>query len=168
MSSRSNSFTVQQARATAAIAGIQKYYSTTATMVMAGVSYTPAGLISLLQAYVNAITALQALHAQLSDAVLGVQAQKGQINTILLDLESFVTNAFGRSSSKLGDFGFTPRKRGVPSVQTKAQAQVKSKATRKARGTLGSKQKLSITGGTNGTTTTAAAQPAANGSATKV
>src|SRR5271155_2310267 len=168
MSSKHNSFTVQQALATAAIAGIQKYYSTTATMVMAGVSYTPAGLISLLQAYVNAITALQALHAQLSDAVLGVKAQKEQIHAILLDLQGFVTNAFGRSSSKLGDFGFTPRKQGVVKVATKVQAQVKSEATRKARGTLGSKQKLSITGSTNGTSTTAATQPAANGSATKV
>jgi hypothetical protein len=168
MSGKSNTFTVQQARATSAIAGIQKYYSATATLLLAGTSYTPAGLISLLQAYVSAITALQALHAQLHDAVSEGKAQRQQIHVILLALEGLVASSFGSSSSKLGDFGFTPKKQGVPSVQTKAQAQVKSQATRKARGTLGPKQKLSITGSTNGTTTTAPAQPAASGSATKV
>ena len=167
MAGQSNSFTVQQARATAAIAGIQKYYSSTATLVMAGVSYTPAGLVSLLQAYVNAITALQALHAQLHDAASGVQTQRGQIDAILLDLKAFVTNAFGSSSSKLGDFGFKPRKQGVVPVATKAAAQVKSKATREGRSASGTTEKLSITGTSNGTTTTAATQPAANGSAAK-
>ena len=131
MSSKNkSSFTVQQARATAAIAGIQKYYSATATLLLAGTSYTPAGLVSLLQAYVSAITALLALHAQLHDAVSEGKAQRDQINTILVALEGLVVSSFGSSSSKLNDFGFTPRKQADVTVATKAKAQSKSLATR--------------------------------------
>jgi hypothetical protein len=133
MATKHSSFTLQQARATAAIAGIQKYYSTTATLLMAGVSYTPTQLINLLQAYVSAITALQALHAQLHDAAVGAEAQKKQVHSILLVLQAFVTNQFGSSSSKLADFGFSPRKVGVESAATRAASAAKGKATRAAK-----------------------------------
>jgi hypothetical protein len=133
MAKKNSSFTDEQARATAAIAGIQKYYSTTATLIMAGTSYTPAQLIALLQAYVGAITALVALHAELHDAVVAGKTQKKQVNGVLSDLEAFVVNQFGSSASQLNDFGFTPRKKAVESAATKAAAQAKAKATRAAK-----------------------------------
>ena len=134
MSSKNkSSFTEQQARATAAIAGIQKYYSATATLLLAGTSYTPAGLVSLLQAYVSAITALLALHAQLHDAVSEGKAQRDQINTILVALEGLVVSSFGSSSSKLNDFGITPKKVADTPAATKAEGQAKAAATRKAK-----------------------------------
>jgi hypothetical protein len=168
MTRKSNSITVQKARATAAIAGIQKYYSATAAMVMAGVSYTPTELITLLQAYVSALTALEAMRAQLHDAVLAGSAGRKQINTILLALQGFVTNAFGSSSSKLGDFGFTPRKQGQVKVATKAEAQIKSKATRQARRPAGPAAPVNTVGASNGSLPTAVTQTAASPGAPKV
>jgi len=125
MTTKDNSFAVQTARANAAIAGIQKNYSATATLLLAGTSYTPSGLISLLETYVSAISALQALHAQLHDAVKQGATQKQQIHAILLALEGLVVSSFGESSSKLGDFGFTPKKVPVLTAATKAQAKAR-------------------------------------------
>ena len=45
----------------------------------------------------------------------------------------------------LHDFGFSKRA-SVPTVDVKAEALAKTKATRKARHTMGSKQKQEITG----------------------
>ena len=53
------SFATEQSRATAAIAGIQKYFSAMSALLLAGVSYTPTQLVNILQAYVSAITALK-------------------------------------------------------------------------------------------------------------
>jgi voltage-gated potassium channel Kch len=133
MAAKTDSFLGQQARATAAIAGITKYYSATATLLMAGVSYTPAQLIAILQAYVAAITALVALHAELHDAVLAGKLQRKQVQAILLALEAFVVNQFGSNSSALNDFGFAPKKRAVETAATKAAAQAKGRATREAK-----------------------------------
>lgn len=130
MSTTHDSFLEQKSLATAAIAGITKYYSATTTLILGGVSYTPTQLVNLLQAYINAISALMALHAQLHDAVSDTKAQKKHIRAILFALQALVMNEFGSSSSKMGDFGFTPKKQAVESAATKAEAQVKAKATR--------------------------------------
>jgi hypothetical protein len=160
------SSTAEKARVTAAIEGISKNFSSLATLNVAGVSYTPTSLIALLQAYADAITALQALHAQLTAAVLGNRGQQKQIQQVLLGLESFAKNFFGSTSEKLGDFGFMPKKEVVVTVPTKAAALAKSKATRVARHTMGKKQKAAITGSTPAAPT--AASPAVtNGTTAK-
>jgi hypothetical protein len=158
MSSNSSSSTVQKSRATDAIAGIQKYFSALTSLNLAGVVYTPTQLVALLQAYATAITALQALHAQLSAAVSEDRAQRKQMQVVLLALESFARNFFGSTSDKLADFGFAPRKASTVTVVTKAAALEKSKATRVARHTMGSKQKKSITGESDGPATPAVTQ----------
>jgi hypothetical protein len=147
------SLTLMQTRATRAIAGVQKNLSTMAAINLAGVPFTPTSLIALLQAYANLVTALLAADAQLHDTVLSERAQRKQVLSVLLALERFVSNLLGPSSTKLGDFGFSPKKVGKESVATKAEALKKSEATRVARHTMGKKEKLSITGSaTNGAT----------------
>jgi hypothetical protein len=131
---------------TSAVAGIQKYFSTTASLVLAGTTYTPAQIIALLQAFATALQALIALHAELSSGVLSVRGQQKQINKILLALQTYVDNLFGGDPSKLADFGFKPKKVGVVSTSTRAEAVAKAKATREARHTMGKKQKAAITG----------------------
>ena len=128
-----HSITSESARVTSAIAGIQKYFPTTASLVLAGTSYTPTELVALLQAFANAVTALAALHAQLKGNVGTVRGQRKQVQKVLQALQSYVDNLFGSDPSKLADFGFKPRKAGVESAATKAASAAKAKATRAAK-----------------------------------
>jgi type I site-specific restriction endonuclease len=149
--------TTRLARVLRAISGIQKYFASTPSLVLSAVTYTPAQLQTLLQTYATALQALQALHAQLTAAVKSDRASAVQIDALLRALESLVSNLFGETSEKLADFGFSPRKVSPMKVATKAQALAKSKATRAARHTMGSKQKAAITGDTLAPTPTTTA-----------
>ncbi|HEY8038591.1 MAG TPA: hypothetical protein VIF15_02305, partial [Polyangiaceae bacterium] len=58
---------------------------------------------------------------------------------------------FGTQADVLADFGMTPRKAATPlTVEQKAAAAAKRKATRAARGTKGPKAKLGIHGAVTG------------------
>ena len=61
-------------------------------------------------------------------------------------LRDWVGSTFGATSQVAMDFGYAPKKKGSTSTQTKLHATLQSKATRKARQTLGSKQKEAIKG----------------------
>jgi len=77
-----------------------------------------------------------------------------------------VRGSFGNQPDVLADFGLEPEKTATPlTVEQKAAAQGKAKATREARGTVGKKAKLKITGNVTGVlvtpvTTAAPTQPA--------
>ena len=61
-------------------------------------------------------------------------------------LEIWVLSQFGVGSQTASEFGFSPRKVGVKSAQTKADAVTKNLSTRKARMTMGKRQKADIKG----------------------
>jgi len=128
-----DNFTVLSARVTNAAAGIQKYFSTTASLVLAGTTYTPAQLSALLTAFANAVTALAALHAQLKGNAATVRGHRSQILQVLRALQGYVENLYGSDPVKLADFGFKPKKVGVESAATKASSAAKAKATRDAK-----------------------------------
>ena len=125
--------TARVSRLTRAVSGIQKYFASTASLVLAAATYTPAQLESLLQAYATAVTALQLLLAQLRTAVSGEKAQAAQIDALLAALEAYVVNMFGARSEQVTEFGFTPRKVAVLSASEKAASKAKAAATRKAK-----------------------------------
>jgi|HubBroStandDraft_2_1064218.scaffolds.fasta_scaffold77362_1 hypothetical protein len=133
MSHSKSSQTARVSRITRAVSGIQKYFASTASLVLAAATYTPAQLESLLQAYATAVTALQLLHAQLRTAVSGEKAQAAQVDALLAALEAYVVNMFGASSEQVTEFGFTPRKVTVLTAAEKAAATAKARATRKAK-----------------------------------
>jgi hypothetical protein len=80
---------------------------------------------------------------------------------VLRDLRAVIIGRFGADSPVLADFKMAPRKKAVLTPEQKAAAVEKRMATRRARGTMGPKAKLKITG------ETAAAQAAADESAKK-
>ena len=134
MLSFKQSFPLVQARVTSAIAGVQKNFSTVAQIMLAGVAYTPAALIAILEAYAPLVSALTAAHSQLHAAVLAERAQRKQVLFILRALAAYVINLYGSDPNKMGDFGFSPSKPlGVESAATRAAAVAKAKATRAAR-----------------------------------
>ena len=62
-------------------------------------------------------------------------------------LKDLLLAQFGNASQTLADFGLSPRKERAPmTVEQKAAAAAKRKATRAARGTTGPKAKLAIKG----------------------
>ena len=60
-------------------------------------------------------------------------------------LEAWVVQEYGVGSQQALDFGFTPPKKAVRTVEEKAQAKVRAQATRVARNTMGSKRRQTQT-----------------------
>jgi hypothetical protein len=129
------------------IAGITKnLQNATTPLSLAGQSFTPASLIAFFQSRIDAANQVAAAKAQWVDlgkkyATLNITA-----DLVARGLKQYVMNANGATSPVLADFGFTPSKRTPLSVEQQTQAIAKRKATRKARNTLGKKQKAAIKG----------------------
>jgi len=140
------SVTSTQARVTSAIAGVKKNLSAVAQITLAGVVFTPATLLALLQAYSDLVASLLAAHNQLTACVKQERLSRTQVQGVLSALQAFVVNMFGSDPNKLGDFGFAPRRVGQETAETRHNAALKAAATRKARGTTGKKAKLAIKG----------------------
>lgn len=161
--------TTTLARDSLVIAGITKDLKNASAMPIAGTTYTPVALITLIQSRINAINAAAAARAQWLDAVKAVNALNAQVDEAEAGLQSYVLNLFGKSSPLLADFGFAPKPRATPDLATRTLAAAKAAATRKARGTMGKKEKAKITG-TVGTTvaTQTATTPAPSSPSTPV
>jgi hypothetical protein len=144
-------------------AGLQKYYPTTSLKV-GGTDVQPAAMQSQLQGDIDANDASRQAKANWIVTVNAAKQADASIAPILRTVRNRVLADFGdapNAEAVLADFGYAPRKKGVTSVQTKADAIAKSKATREARHTMGPKAKLQVKGvvpSTGG----AAAEPAVN------
>jgi hypothetical protein len=80
-------------------------------------------------------------------AVAKERATTKAINTPLLEaLRHYVAAVFGTNSDEYLAFGFAPPKPRVKSPEAKVIGAAKMRATRKARHTMGRKQRLAITG----------------------
>ena len=135
----------QQDRDRKAIAAIRKYLATLQSILIAGVAYTPDQLIALFQKDADSADAATHARANLLAAAQAASTQRALMRPVLVGFRSFLHNQFS-DPSIITEFGFTPRKPGKPSVETKATAAVKAKATRAARHTLGKNQKQAIKG----------------------
>jgi hypothetical protein len=95
-------------------------------------------------------------HHEVRDATLNVTA-----DLVARGLKQYVMNTYGAASPVLADFGFNVPKRAALTVEQQTQAIAKRKATRKARNTLGKKQKAGIKGNVTGVNVTPITEPAA-------
>jgi hypothetical protein len=136
----------RNARDTARIAGFQKHFSTTASMSIGNASYTLAEVIQVYQDDLNADAAVALALAAYRSAVATAVAANAKTAAFDLTVRKFVVGSFGVPPGPAGDFGIEATPQHAPNAQTKAQAVVKRDATRKARQTMGSRQKLAITG----------------------
>jgi hypothetical protein len=136
--------------------GLQQEYPPTATIVLAGVSFAPADIAKAFQAVVDAADATTAATAMFHKAVADEQAAIATAGPMYRALKAYILNAHKASPDVLAAFGFTLPSRQVPSAATVSDAVTKRAATRKARHTMGPRQKAGI----KGTVTTAPATPA--------
>jgi len=86
------------------------------------------------------------LRAQYLAAVEEARAAESKVQPMIQPIKGFVQNTFGAQSDISASFGFSPRKVAHVDAETRAQAVLKLRATRKARGTMGSRQKAEVHG----------------------
>jgi hypothetical protein len=141
-----SSQTVALAQVQALIAGTQKHFPN-GQFTLGTTAYTTAALTQALQSLVDAFTAVNEVHARTKDAVRTLRNTETTVAPLLRDYKRFLHATFSTATAMLAEFGLQPLKARKPldSAQ-RATAAAKAKATRKARGTMGKKQKLAVQG----------------------
>jgi len=142
------------------IAGINSQLPNETSFVINGTTWARADLIAQLQSRIDAAEATKSARTALHTVVSAEQASQLKIAPLRAGIKTYLQGRLGKSSAEMQLFGFAPYKTAQKTAQTKADAVVKAKATRKARGTGGKKQKSQIHG------TVPATTPAAPSSAT--
>ena len=131
---------------------------------------TTAGAVRLTigakESRIDAASATIAARAKWLTAAAAENEKTTEAESILLGLKSHLVTTYGAKSQVVADFGFTPKTKKT-TAKTTAAAVDKRAATRVARGTVGKKEKLKITGvvapETPATPAAQAAAPAASG-----
>jgi hypothetical protein len=128
------------------ITGVQKDLTLMSSLPLGGQTFTPATLVAFVQSRIDAGNEVVVAKANWQSAAKAYEAINTKANVVVHDLKQLVIGAFGATSSKLADFGFTAKKVTVLTPEQKVAAAEKRAATRKARNTLGPKAKLAVTG----------------------
>lgn len=135
-----------QAHDAQVLVGIQKHLLNVPSLPLAGSAITPADLVKLVQSRIDSAGVVAAASATWHSTVTAHKALNAKLTPVVRGLRQYVLNVFGETSPVLADFGFTAPKTVTRTPEQKAAAAAKAKATRKARGTLGKKQKKGVTG----------------------
>jgi hypothetical protein len=128
------------------IVGIQKNLQNVSSLPIGGSILTMTAIETLVQSRIDAASAVDVARAKWLDATATYQAVNAQVTPVVGGLRRYVINAFGESSPVLADFGFTPPKKTSLTPEQNVAKAKKAAATRKARGTMGKKEKLKIKG----------------------
>jgi hypothetical protein len=126
--------------------GIHEELPSTSTLPLAGEAYTPQTLADFVQSHIDLGNNVDIARAAWLDEVKAYEAMSKKMRVVSSDLRNHVMATFGRDTPKLATFGFAPFKVPVLTSEQRALATAKAQATRKARGTMGPKQKAKIKG----------------------
>jgi hypothetical protein len=132
----------------AVIDGLNQFFAKNAKLTFGSESMLPAAISAVFQARIVSAKAALRAKAAATAAVAADRSERAQTAKFALTFRRFVQVTFANSPDTLAAFNLTAPKAGKATVATKAEAQVKGKATREARGTKGPKAKLEITGAT--------------------
>ena len=126
--------------------GIQSELQGMPPMFLGGETYTPQTLADFVQSRIDKASAVATTHAAWEDALRAYDEVNKKVNVVLGDLRHLLMAAFGHGTPKLASFGFPLPKLPVLTSEQRSKAALKAVATRKARKTMGRKQKAKITG----------------------
>jgi len=147
--------------ATQLAAGTQKHFASIAALMFAGGTSTPSQVVAQLVLLATLRSDAEAAKANVKVKLAAEKAQAPALHDLLIAYVAFVRATFS-SASVLADFGLAPRKAATPlTVEQQAAAKAKRAATRKARGTMGKKEKLAVKGDVTGVAITPITAPAA-------
>ncbi len=136
-------------------AGITKRLANAGQLTLAGGTFTPAQVATKLLEVVQLEQDVDAARAATKAKVAAMAAQLPALRIIMSAFVQFLRAAFGNQPDVLADFGLEPKKAATPlTVEQKAAAAAKRKATRAARNTMGPVQKKSVKGTVTGVTIT--------------
>jgi hypothetical protein len=127
-------------------AGVTKHLSNLTNVMLEGSSYTPAQIATKLQQVATLRADVDAAKATTKAKLAAEKAQTPALRTFMSALVSYVKAGYGSAPDVLADFGIHPKARTPLTVEAKAAASAKRAATRKARNTMGSKQKKAVKG----------------------
>ena len=130
----------------ALITGIGTLLPSVDPFVIGNATISRADLLAKLQSLLNAANATRATQAAYHNAVQSERSLTVQVAPLRAQLKLFLQSRFGKTSTQLQSFGFAPNKVPDTTVSSKSTRVAKNLATRKARGTLGKKQKSKIHG----------------------
>jgi hypothetical protein len=129
-----------------AITGLTQYLANR-TLNLNGKPVTSKAVIGILQQQITAMQAAADAHTAWLQAVAKERATaKTTIAPLLAALRHYVAAVFGVTSDEYLAFGFQPPRSRAKSPEAAVVGAAKMRATRKARNTMGSKQRLKVTG----------------------
>jgi len=135
------------------IAGTQKH-TPSGQLTFGGASYPVADLIKQFQGLIDAIDAEVPARAAYRASVQAVRNGQATVGPIITAYVDYLRALAGKDVTTLADYGLEPKKPSTTkSVDVKAAAAAKNRATRKLRGTRGKKQKADLKAGAQPTAT---------------
>jgi hypothetical protein len=130
-----------------ALVGVQALLLPAQTYVLGGVSYTGQVVAQMIVAWLASFTAHDDAKRNEKTTLEARRQIEPQAAAFLKVLQDFATNQWGANSQEITRFGFEPRKKAEPLTGDKLVLRTaRANATRKARGTRGSRQKAAIKG----------------------
>jgi hypothetical protein len=128
------------------IRALGTYVDRKSVVAINGRKHAHAEVVAVYQRPVDARAKVASLRAQLAEALDEVSKADAARMEADRALKAWVRGEFGVESTEANDFGFPTPKRAVLTVEQKARAVERGRATRKARGTMGRRQKEAIRG----------------------
>jgi hypothetical protein len=145
LNSKSTNVVEQIASAQALMAGFKKRYAKQ-SLLIGGKTYTCDEIVTTLQKRIDLILKVQSAFGAYRTTVQDLRAHKLSSRALFDGCIKLIEAMHGTQGDVLNDFGLEPRKRRATTVHTAAQAVQSRLATRTARNTMGSRQKLAVRG----------------------
>jgi hypothetical protein len=122
----------------------QKYFGKGKTLVLDGVDVKSDAFVAELQNVIATYKAVDTARTALTQAVLARRQALEAVRPKLTAMRAYVAAICGKQSTEYKAFGFAPQQRQQASLTTRAGAVEKMRATRKARGIMGKRQRQQI------------------------
>jgi hypothetical protein len=135
-------------------AGAAKHLGSTTQVTLLGSTLTPAEIVAKLDSIVTLRADVDAARASTKAKIALESSNMPALRAFKSAFVSYVKGAFGGQPDVLADFGITPKARATSTVDAKAGAVAKRKATRAARHTMGTQQKKGVKGDVTGVVVT--------------
>jgi hypothetical protein len=127
--------------------GLTKHLTTLPSFTIGSASFKAADVITSLQERISTADTVDSTRATWQMAVKANRDQRAKTNSLISGVRQTLQVMFAGSIDTLADFGLKPRKTPAALTPEERVASVaKAKATRKARSTMGPKQKAKIKG----------------------
>ncbi|MBV9945446.1 MAG: hypothetical protein JOZ69_01195 [Myxococcales bacterium] len=136
------------------IAGTNKHFQGTTSVVVQGSAITPSAIVERLQTLVGLRNDVDTAQATAKAKVAAEKANSPPLRAFVSAYVAYLRASFGGKPDVLADFGITQKARKPQTAEAKTAAAAKRKATRAARHTMGTKQKAKVKGSVTGITVT--------------